>query len=169
MIYRDKVTAQAVRNRTAVGIRILTVVLILVFMCAFAFYGLGPGWLYPRDLSVRELREHPSNYVGQKVSVIGFLVKHTALHFGDTYTLCEGDPRNLYFAQNPCIAVVATRSAIDPYLSLLYNGTDYEVALSPCSFAVPCSVVVSGVFTNRGPVTDTSQYVIETLSVAWHE
>jgi hypothetical protein len=161
MIDRDTVTA--------VGIRILAIVLILVFMCAFAFYALGPGWLHPRDFSVRELREHPSNYVGQKVSVTGFLVKHIAPHFGDTYTLCEGDPRNLYFAQNPCIAVVATPSAIDPYLSLLYNGTDYEVVLSPCSFAAPCRVVVSGIFIDRGPVTDSSRYVIEASSLAWHE
>ncbi len=30
-------------------------------------------------------------------------------------------------------------------------------------------VIVSGVFTDRGPVTDASQYVIEASSMAWHE
>jgi hypothetical protein len=104
------------------------------------------------------------------VNVIGYLVKHTAPHFGDTYTLCEGDPRNLYFAENPCIAVSGSEStAIDPCLSFVYNGTNYEVALSPCSFALPCRVVVSGVLIDRGPVTDASEYVIEASSMAWHE
>ena len=162
-------TEHTTRNRTTVGIRLLAIVLILVFMGAFAFFGLGPGWLYPRDVSVRQLHERPSVYVGQQVKAVGYLVKHTAPHFGDTYTLCEGDPRNLYFAENPCVAVAGPPATIDPYLSLLYNGTNYEVALSPCSFAVPCRVVVSGVFTDRGPVIDASQYVIEASSVAWHE
>jgi hypothetical protein len=170
MADRALVTGQNVKNRTTVGIRLLAIVLILVFMGAFVFFGLGPGWLHPRDLSVRQLHDHPSIYVGQKVNVIGYLVKHAAPHFGDTYTLCEGDPRNLYFAENPCIAVSAAAStAIDPYLSFVYNGTSYEVVLSPCSFAMPCRVVVSGVLTDRGPVTDASQYVIEASSVAWHE
>jgi hypothetical protein len=145
-------------------------VLILVFVGAFVFFGLGPGWLYSRDLSVRQLHDHPSIYVSEKVNVIGYLVKHTPPHFGDTYTLCEGDPRNLYFAENPCITVSGTAStAIDAYHSFVYNGTSYEVVLSPCSFAMPCRVAVSGVLIDRGPVTDTSQYVIEASSVAWHE
>jgi hypothetical protein len=162
------VVSENTRNRTAIGIRLLPIVIILVLVGAFVFFGLGPGWLYPREVSVRELHEHSSAYVGQKVNAVGYLVKHTAPHFGDNYNLCEGDPRNLYFALNPCIAVVAAPSTIDPYLSLIYNGTSYEVPLSPCSFAVPCRVVVSGVFMDRGPVTDASQYAIETSSVAWH-
>jgi len=167
---RASVTPQTVKGKTIVGIRLLAIVLILVLMGAFVFFGLGPGWLYPRDLSVRQLHEHPSVYVGQKVNVIGYLVKHTAPHFGDTYTLCEGDPRNLYFAENPCIAVSSAAStAIDPYLSFVYDGTNYEAALSPCSFALPCRVVVSGVLIDRGPVTDASEYVIEASSMAWHE
>lgn len=169
MADRVIVTEQTIKNRTTIRIRLLAVLLILVFMGAFVFFGLGPGWLYPRDVSVRELHEHPSLYVGQKVKAIGYLVKHTGAQFGDDYGLCEGDPRNLYFAQNPCIAVVGASSTIDPYASLLYDGTSYEVALSPCSFAVPCRVLVSGFFVDRGPVTDASQYVIEASSVAWHE
>lgn len=170
MMDRAPATPQTVRNRPAVWIPLLAVVLILVSIGASVFFGLGPGWLYPRDLSVRQLHDHPSIYIGQKVNVIGYLVKHTAPHFGDTYTLCEGDPRNLYFAENPCIAVSGSEStALDPYLSFVYNGTNYEVALSPCSFAMPCRVVVSGVLIDRGPVTDVSQYVIEVSSVTWHE
>jgi len=169
MADRAIVTEQTVKNKTNVGIRLLAIVLILVFLGAFVFFGLGPGWLYQRDVSVRELNEHPSLYLSQKVKTVGYLVKHTAPHFGDTYTLCEGDPRNLYFAYNPCIAVAGASSTIDLYVSLFYNGANYEVALSPCSFAVPCRVVVSGVFKDRGPVTDASQYVIEASSVAWHE
>jgi hypothetical protein len=104
------------------------------------------------------------------VNVVGYLVKHTAPHFGDTYTLCEGDPRNLYFAENPCIAVSGSETtALDPHLSFVYDGTNYEVALSPCSFAIPCRVVVSGVLIDRGPVTDASRYVIEVSSATWHE
>lgn len=162
------VTGQT-KNRTAVVIRLLGIVLILVFVGASLFFALGPGWLYPRDVSVRQLQEHPSTYVGQKVSAVGYLVKHSAPHFGDSYTLCEGDPRNLYFAVNPCVAVAGASSTIDPYLSLLYDGSDYEVVLSPCSFAVPCRAVVAGFFKDRGPVTDAAQYVIEASSVSWHE
>lgn len=161
---------QTVKNRTTVEIRLVAIMLVLIFLSAFVFFGLGPGWLYARDLSVRQVHDHPSIYVGQKVNVIGYLVKHTGPHFGDTYTLCEGDPRNLYFAENPCIAVsAATPTAIDPYLSFVYNGTNFEVALSPCSFAVPCRVIVSGVLVDQGPVTDASQYVIEASSAAWHD
>ena len=156
-------------NRTNVGIRLLAIALILVFIGALVFFGLGPSWLYPREVSVRQLHEHSSSYVGQKVTSVGYLVKHAPLHFGDDYDLCEGDPRNLYFALNPCIALAAAPSAIDRYVSFVYNGTVYEVPLSPCSFAVPCRVVVSGVFVDRGPVTNASQYVIETTSIAWHE
>jgi hypothetical protein len=170
MADRASVSGHTVKKRTTAEIRLLATVLILVFMGAFVFFGLWPGWLYPCDLSVRQLHDHPSIYVGQKVNVIGYLVKHAAPHFGDTYTLCEGDPRNLYFAENPCIAVSAEASTvIDPYLSFVYSGTNYEVALSPCSFAMPCRVVVSGVLTDRGRLTDASRYVIETSSVAWHE
>jgi hypothetical protein len=170
MANRASVTAQTVKNGTTAGVSLLAVVLILVFVGAFLLLALGPGWLYPRDLSVRQLHDYPSIYVGQKVNVIGYLVKHTAPHFGDTYTLCEGDPRNLYFAENPCIGVSGEASpAIDPYLSFVYNGTNYEAAISPCSFAMPCRVIVSGVLIDRGRVTDASQYVIEASSVAWHE
>ena len=169
MVDHAIVTEQTIKNRSTVRICLLAIVLMLVFSGAFVFFALGPGWLYQRDVSVRELHEHPSLYLGQKVKTVGYLVEHTAPHFGDTYTLCEGDPRNLYLAYNPCIAVAGASSTIDLYVSLFYNGTDYEVALSPCSFAVPCRVVVSGVFTDRGPVTDASQYVIEASSVTWHE
>jgi hypothetical protein len=168
MTDRATVTEQT-KNGKAVWLRLLAIVLILVFVGAFVFFALGPGWLYSRDVSVRELHEYPSIYVGQKVNVLGYLVKHTAPHFGDDYSLCEGDPRNLYFAINPCIAVAGESAAIDLYVSLLYNGTNYEVALTPCSFAVPCRVVVSGIFMDRGLVTDASQYVIEFSSLAWHE
>jgi hypothetical protein len=65
-------------------------------MGAFVFFSVGPEWLYPRDVSVRELQAYSSAYVGQGVNVVGYLVKHTAPHFGDDYSLCEGDPRNLY-------------------------------------------------------------------------
>jgi len=163
------IASEQVKNRTAIGIRLVAIMLILVFVAAFVFFALGPGWLYPRDASVRELHEHPSAYVGQEVNVVGYLVKHTAPHFGDDYTLCEGDPRNLYFAVNPCVAVLGQSSEIDRYLSLTYDGTNYEVVPSPCSYAVPCRVVVSGVFIDRGAVTDASRYVIEASSLAWHE
>ena len=163
------VATEQANNETVIKIRLLATLLILVFVGAFVFFALGPGRLYPHEVSIRELYEHPSVYVGQKVSVVGYLVKHTALHFGDDYTLCEGDPRNLYFAVNPCIAVAGSSSTIDLYLSLIYNGTNYEVPPSPCSFAVPCRVHVSGVFIDRGTVTDVSQYVIEGSSLAWHE
>ena len=162
------VTEQA-KNGATIKIRLLATLLILVFGGAFVFFALGPGRFYSRGVSIRELYEHPSVYVGQKVNVVGYLVKHTGLHFGDDYSLCEGDPRNLYFAVNPCIAVAGSSSTIDRYISLIYNGTDYEVAPSPCSFAVPCRVVVSGVFIDRGLVADVSQYVIEASSLAWHE
>ena len=158
-----------VKSRATAGVRLLAIVLILVLVGAFVFFSLGPGWLYPRGVSVRQLHERPSVFVGQSVEVVGYLVKHTAPHFGDTYTLCEGDPRNLYFAENPCVAVGGASATIDPFLSLLYDGTNYEVAPSPCSFAVPCRVVVSGLFTDRGPAIDASQYIIEASSVAWHE
>lgn len=161
-------TEHTTKNRTTVEIRLLAIVFMLVFVSAFVFFGLGPGWLHPRDVSIRQLHEHPSLYVGQKVKAVGYLVKHAAPHFGDTYTLCEGDPRNLYFAENLCVAVAGPPATINPYPSLIYDGTNYQVALSPCSFAVPCRVVVSGVFVDRGPVTDASQYFIEASSVAWH-
>lgn len=156
-------------NRTTVGIRLLAVMLILVFMGASVFFVLAPGRLHPREVSVRQLYERSSTYVGQKVTSVGYLVKYSAPHFGDDYSLCEGDPRNLYFAVNPCIAVVAAPSTIDSHISFVYNGTDYEVPLSICSFSFPCHVVVSGVFVDRGPVADASQYAIEASSVAWHE
>jgi hypothetical protein len=159
----------ALFNRTSLGIRLLAIVSILVFIGAFVFFGLWPVWVHPRDVSVRQLQEHPSLYVGQKVNVVGYLVKHIAPHFGDTYILFEGDPRNLYFAYNPSIAVAGVPLTLDRYPSLFYDGTHYEVAPSSCSFAVPCRVMVSGVFTDRGAVTDASQYVIKTSSVAWHE
>jgi len=156
-------------NSTTVRIRLLAVVLILVFMGALFFFVLEPGRLYPREVSVRQLHERSSAYVGRKVTSVGYLVKYSAPHFGDDYNLCEGDPRNLYFAPNPCIAVVAAPSTIDSYISLIYNGTAYEAPLSPCSFSVPCRVVVSGIFVDRGPVADASQYAIEASSMAWHE
>ena len=156
-------------DRTAVRIRLLAVVLILVLMGALAFFVLGPRWLYQHEVSVRQLHERSSIYVGQKVTSVGYLVKYSAPHFGDDYGLCEGDPRNLYFAANPCIAVVAAPSTIDWYISFIYNGTDYEVPLSVCSFSFPCRVVVSGVFVDRGPAADASQYAIEASSMAWHE
>jgi len=169
MVYHARVSEYAIKNRNTVGIRLVAIALILVFVGVLVFFALGPGWLYPRDVPVRQLREHPIVYAGQQVKAVGYLVKHTAPHFGDDYTLCEGDPRNLYFAENPCVTVAGPTATIDLYLSFLYNGTSYEIALSPCSFAFPCRVVVSGVFTDRGPVTDASQYVIEASSVAWHE
>jgi len=163
------VTEHTINNRSIARIRLLAIVLMLVFVSALVFYGLGPGWLYSRDVPVRQFHEHPSVYAGQKVRTVGYLVKHTAPHLGETYTLCEGDPRNLYFAENPCIAVVGASTAIEPYISFVYDGTSYEVVLSPCSFAMPCRVLVSGVFVDRGPVIDASQYVIEASSAAWHE
>ena len=169
MVDRAIVSERAIKSRSAVGIRLLAIVLILVFVGVLVFFALGPGRLYPRDVSIRQLHEHPTVYAGRQVKAVGYLVKHTAPHFGDTYTLCEGDPRNLYFAENPCVVVAGPSGTIDLYLSFLYNGTNYEVALSPCSFAVPCRVLVSGVFMDRGPVTDASQYVIEASSASWHE
>jgi hypothetical protein len=165
---RTIVTEHTTR-RTSVGVRLLIMVLVLVLVGVIVFSASGPGWFYPRDVSATELYEHPSTYVGQKISVVGYLVKHTASHFGDEYTLCEGDPRNLYFAVNPCIAVSGGSSAVDRYLSFLYDGNKYEVAPSPCSFALPCRVAVSGVFIDRGTVTDISQYAIEASEFAWHE
>jgi hypothetical protein len=163
------VVSEDSRNRTTVRIRLLAVMLILVFMGALVFFVLGPGRPYPREVSVRQLYERSSVYVGQKVTSVGYFVKYSTPHFGDDYSLCEGDPRNLYFAANPCIAVVAAPSTIDSYISFIYNGTDYEVPLSICSFSFPCRVVVSGVFVDRGPAADASQYAIEASSMAWHE
>ena len=163
------ISNEPARNRITVEIRLLATLLILVLASAFVFFALGPGWLYPRDVSARELYQHGSVYVGQKVNVVGYLVEHTGPHFGDDYSLCEGDPRNLYFTVNPCIAVAGSSPTIDRYISLIFNGTDYEVAPSPCSFAVPCRVVVSGVLIDRGPVTDAAQYVVEASSLTWHE
>ncbi len=157
------------KNGSALKIRLLATVLLIIFVGAFILFVAAPGRLYPRELSVRELYQHPSNYVGQKVSAVGYLVKYSAPRFGDDYNLCEGDPRNEYFAVNPCIAVGGSSSAIDRYLALTYNGTKYEVVQSPCSFAAPCRVEVSGVFVDRGPVTDASQYVVEATSMTWHE
>jgi hypothetical protein len=156
-------------KKTTPRIRLLAVVVILVLMGALAFFVLSPGWLYPREVSVRQLHEHPSAYVGQKVTSVGYIVKYSAPHFGDDYNLCQGDPRNMYFAPNPCVAVIATPSTIENYISFIYNGTDYEVPFSICSFAFPCRVMVSGIFVDRGPVTDASQYVIEASSMAWHQ
>ena len=167
MACRDEITKRAVKKRTATGLRLLAITLILFVMSTLALLSWGPGRLYSHDVSVRQLYENPSAYTGQKVSATGYLIKHTAPHFGDTYNLCEGDPRNLYFAVNPCIAVEGASSTLDRYISFTYNGTSYEVALSPCSFAAPCRVIVSGVFIDRGPVTDASQYAIEVSSVTW--
>lgn len=157
------------KNRTVIRICFLATLLILVLAGTWGFFSLGPGWLYPRDVSVRELYEHPAFHVGQKVNAVGYLVKHAAPHFGDDYSLCEGDPRNMYFAVNPCIAVVGSSSTIDRYISLVFNGINYEAAPSPCSFAVPCRVAVTGGFIDRGTVSDASQYVIEASSCRWHE
>jgi hypothetical protein len=154
---------------TAVRIRLLAIVLILVFVSAFIFFTLDRDVFRPRDVSIGELYDHPSSYIGRKVNAVGYLVKYTAPHLGDDYRLYEGDPRNLYFAVNPSIAVSGEPSIVDRYLSFTYDGSKYEAAPSPCSFAVPCRVAVSGVFTNRGAVTDVSQYVIEASSFAWHE
>lgn len=167
MVHHATMTKQNVKTRTIIRIRVLAIMLMVVFVGAIVVIALGPGWLSPRDVSVRRLYEHPSVYVGQKVRVVGYLVKHVAPHFGDTYTLCEGDPRNVYFAVNPCIAVAGAPSTIDTHLSFIYDGVDYAVALSPCSYAVPCRVVLSGIFIDRGPVTDASRYVLEVSSAAW--
>lgn len=161
------IVTEPATKRTRVEVRLLAIVLVLVGVVVF--FALGPGWLYSRDVSATELYEHPSVYVGQRLNVVGYLVKHTGSYFGDEYALCEGDPRNLYFAVNPCIAVSGESSVVDRYLSFLYDGSKYEVAPSPCSFAVPCRVAVSGVFMDRGAVTDISQYVIEASSFTWHE
>jgi len=167
MVHHSTTTKQNIKNRTTINIRLLAIMLILVFVGAIVIITLAPGRLCPRDVSVGQLYEHPSVYVGQKVSVVGYLVKHAAPHFGDTYTLCEGDPRNVYFAVNPCIAVAGAPSTIDTHLSFIYDGIDYAVAPSPCSFAVPCCVVLSGVFVDRGPATDAARYVLEVSSAAW--
>ena len=165
---RTHLSIDRTKNRTLIRICLLATLLILVLAGTWVFFSLGPGWLYPRDVSVGELYERPAFHVGQKVNTVGYLVKHAAPHFGDDYILCEGDPRNMYFAVNPCIAVVGSSSTIDRYISLVFNGTNYEVAPSPCSFAVPCRVVVTGVFVDRGTVSDASQYVIEASSCTWH-
>jgi hypothetical protein len=167
MAKRPEMTDKTLRKGATIGARLLAVVLLLTIVGALVFYGLGPGRIYPHDVSVRQLHEHPSVYVGQKVRAIGYLVKYVGPHFGENYSLCEGDPRNLYFAENPCIAVAGASTMIDRYISVVYDGTNYEVAPSPCSFAVPCRVAISGVFIDQGPVTDGSQYVIEASSAAW--
>ena len=136
MTDRAIATEQA-KDRTAVGIRLVAIMLILVFVAALVFFTLGPGRLYPRDASVGELHEHPSVYVGQKVNVVGYLVKHTAPHFGDDYSLCEGDPRNLYFAVNPCVAVLGQSSEIDRYLSLPMTGPTMRLLLRPVLMLCP--------------------------------
>ena len=143
--------------------------IMLVSAGSILLFGLEHDRTYSYDVSLRELNEHPSNYVNNKVKAVGYLVKHTAPHFGDSYSLCEGDPRNLYFAYNPCITITGTNSIIDPYVGFTYNGTDYEVVLSPCSFAVPCRVIVTGVFIDRNGIVDASQYAIEVSSVTFTE
>jgi hypothetical protein len=149
--------------------RLLVLAIILVSAGSILLFGLGLNRTYSYDVSLRELNEHPSNYVNKKVKTVGYLTKHSAPHFGDTYHLCEGDPRNLYFAYNPCIAITGTSSIIDPYVGIIYNGTDYEVVLSSCSFAVPCRVVVTGIFIDRNGIFDASQYAIEVSSVTFTE
>ena len=62
-------------------VRLLAIALILVHMRAFVFFSFGPEWLYPPDVSVRELEAHSSAYVGQGMNVVGYLVKHTGPHF----------------------------------------------------------------------------------------
>jgi hypothetical protein len=156
-------------NGRTIRIRLLAIVLILVFVSAFIFFTLDRDVFRPQDVSIGELYDHPSKYIGRKVNAVGYLVKYIAPHLGDDYRLYEGDPRNLYFAVNPSIAVSGKPSIVDQYISFTYDGSNYVAAPSPCSFAVPCRVVVSGVFTNRGQVTDVSQYVIEASSFAWHE
>jgi hypothetical protein len=157
------------RNGTAVGIRLLAIVLILVFASAFIFFTLDHDLFHPQDVSIGQLYDHPSGYIGRKVNAVGYLVKYTAPHLGGDYRLYEGDPRNLYFAVNPSIAVSGESSIVDRYISFTYDGNKYVAAPSPCSFAVPCRVAVSGVFTDRGAVTDVSQYVIEASTFTWHE
>jgi hypothetical protein len=157
------------RNGTALRIRLLAIVLILVFVSAFIFFTLDRDLFRPQDVSIGELYDHPSRHIGRKVNAVGYLVKYVAPHLGDDYRLYEGDPRNLYFAVNPSIAVSGKPSIVDQYLSFTYDGSEYVAAPSPCSLAVPCRVAVSGVFIDRGAVTDVSQYVIEASSFAWHE
>jgi hypothetical protein len=157
------------RNGTTVRIRLLAIVLILVFVGAFMFFTLDRDLFRARDVSIGELYDHPSWYVGREVNAVGYLVKYTGPHLGDDYRLYEGDPRNLYFAVNPSLAVSGESSIVDRYLSFTYDGSKYAAVPSPCSFAVPCRVAVSGVFTDRGAVTDVSQYMIEASSFAWHE
>jgi hypothetical protein len=157
------------RNGTALRIRLLAIVLILVFVSAFIFFTLDRDLFRPQEVSIGELYDHPSTYIGRKVNALGYLVKYVAPHLGDDYRLYEGDPRNLYIAVNPSIAVSGKPSIVDRYLSFTYDGSEYVAAPSPCSLAVPCRVAVSGVFIDRGAVTDVSQYVIEALSFAWHE
>jgi hypothetical protein len=157
------------QNGTAFRIRLLAVVLILVFVGAFIFFTVDHDLFRPQDVSIGELYHHPSVYIGLKVNTVGYLVKYTAPHLGDYHRLYQGDPRNLYFAVNPSIAVSGESSLVDRYLSFTYDGSKFVVVPSPCSFAVPCRVAVSGVFTDRGGVTNLSQYVIEASSFAWHE
>ena len=156
-------------NGKTIRTRLLAIVLILVFVSAFIFFTLDRDVFRPQDVSIGELYNHPSMYIGRKVNTVGYLVKYVAPHLGDDYRLFETDPRNLYFAVNPSIAVSGEPSTADRYISFTYDGSSYMAAPSPCSLAVPCRVAVSGVFTNRGQVTDASQYVIEASSFAWHE
>jgi hypothetical protein len=157
------------QNGIAVRIRLLAIVLILVLAGAFIFFTLNRDLFRPRDVSIAELYDHPSAYIGRRVNAVGYLVKYTVPHLGDDYRLFEGDPRNLYFAVNPSIAVSGESSIADRYLSFTYDGSKYVAAPSSCSFAVPCRVAVSGVFIDRGALTDVSQYVIESSSFAWHQ
>jgi hypothetical protein len=156
------------QKKTSVRIRLLATMLILVVGGAFIFFILDHDLFRARDVSIGELYDHPSAYVGRKVNAVGYLVKYIAPHLGHDYHLYEGDPRNLYFAVNPSIAVSGQSSIVDRYISFTYDGSKYVAAPSPCSFAVPCRVAVSGVFTDRGAVTGVSQYVIEASSFAWH-
>jgi hypothetical protein len=105
------------QNGTAVRIRVLAIVLILVFAGAFIFFTLDRDLFRPRDVSIGELYDRPSGYIGRKVNAVGYLVKYTAPHLGDDYRLYEGDPRNLYFAVNPSIAVSGESSIVDRYIS----------------------------------------------------
>ena len=162
---RTYLSTDRTKNRTLIRVCFLAALLILVLASTWVFFSLGPGWLYSRDVSVRELYERSAFHVGQKVNAVGYLVKLAAPHFGDDYSLCEGDPRNMYFAVNPCIAVAGSSSTIDRYTSLIFNGTNYEVAPSPCSFAVPCRVAERGLV-SHGPCLKTHSFTGE-IAVKW--
>jgi hypothetical protein len=173
MSHKARIAGADVMEKTQRGmvvrIRLLAIVLILVFVGAFIFFTLDHDLFRPRDVSIGELYAHPSEHIGQRVNAVGYLVKYITPRLGDDYRLYEGDPRNLYFAVNPSIAVSGESSAADRHISFTYDGSKYMAAPSPCSFAFPCRVAVTGVFTNRGAVADVSQYVIEASSFAWHE